>query len=227
MTDQPDFQADDLPLTDEMIVSYLEKNPAFFNRNPQLLTSIKFTDPQRGVVSLVERQQLQLRHQVHSLEEEVTQLITVANHNEKLFAVYSELYLLLLDCNNAHELLDSLFQATTELLALSNVKLWLNSSLDFIHPSLVINDCLGVMKNRLSKDDYYFGRLQQSETALIFAQQPVGSVVLVKLVHQGQELGFLAISSDDAEHFDPRMDTLLLSQFRTLVAKLLHQHLVL
>ena len=52
-----------------------------------------------------------------------------------------------------------------------------------------------------------------------------GSVVLVKLVHDDCDLGFLAISSDDAHHFDPRMDTLLLSQFKRLVAKLLKQHL--
>jgi len=47
----------------------------------------------------------------------------------------------------------------------------------------------------------------------------------VKLVHIEETIGFLAISSEDAEHFDPRMDTLLLSQFKKLVAKLLHQHL--
>ena len=50
-------------------------------------------------------------------------------------------------------------------------------------------------------------------------------MVLIKLQHNEHALGFLAISSQDAEHFDPRMDTLLLSQFRRLVAKLLHQHL--
>ncbi len=52
-----------------------------------------------------------------------------------------------------------------------------------------------------------------------------GSVVLIKLAYDEKELGFLAISSDDAHHFDPRMDTLLLSQFKRLVAKLLKQHL--
>ena len=83
--------------------------------------------------------------------------------------------------------------------------------------------CKTVWKN----SDYYFGRLQQSEQTLIFNQSCSGSVVLVKLAHEENELGFLAISSDDAHHFDPRMDTLLLSQFKRLVAKLLQQHLAL
>ena len=34
-------------------------------------------------------------------------------------------------------------------------------------------------------------------------------------------IGFLAIASQDAEHFDPQMDTLLLGQFRKLVGKLI------
>ena len=81
------------------------------------------------------------------------------------------------------------------------------------------------MQNRLTHDEYYFGRLQESEQNLIFSQPCSGSAVLIKLTHDEQNVGFLAISSTDAQHFDPRMDTLLLSQFKRLVAKLLHQQL--
>ena len=104
-------------------------------------------------------------------------------------------------------------------------KIWLADSKDFKHSSLSKNDCAGVMQNRLNKDDYYFGRLQHSEQQLIFSHTLTGSVVLVKLAHYDETIGFLAISSEDADHFDPRMDTLLLSQFKKLVSKLLLQHL--
>lgn len=216
---------DELGLTDELIATYLEANPEFFNRQPHLISALQISDVQRGTVSLVERQQLQLRQKVTALEEEITQLMSVANHNEQLFALYSDLYIELLDCSTADELLDCLFQATTELLSLSDLKIWLALDNDFTHKCVVGNDCGGVLQNRLAKEDYYFGRLQQSEQELVFSAKTGGSVVLIKLEHKGQELGFLAIGSNDAEHFDPRMDTLLLSQFRKLVAKLLHQHL--
>lgn len=218
---------DDLPLTDELVSAYLQDNPEFFHRNSELITGLRLIDNQRGTVSLVERQQQQLRQQVHNLEDEITQLMSVANHNENLFMLYSDLYLRLLDCKSANELLDCLTQATKELLSLSAFTLYLTSDVDMEHESLSKSDCLGVMQNRLSNSDYYFGRLQQSEQQLIFSHQCTGSVVLVKLVHDDCELGFLAISSDDAHHFDPRMDTLLLSQFKRLVAKLLKQHLAL
>ncbi len=218
---------DELPLTDDLVSTYLQDNPEFFARNSELMTSLRLSDVQRGTVSLVERQQQQLRQKVHNLEDEITQLMSVASHNESLFMLYSDLYLRLIDCQSASELLDCLSQATTELLSLSAFKLWLVKPVGIEHTSLSNNDCLGVMQNRLSTSDYYFGRLQQSEQQLVFSQNCSGSVVLVKLNHDEKELGFLAISSDDAHHFDPRMDTLLLSQFKRLVAKLLQQQLAL
>jgi len=223
------FQLDELPLTDELISSYLLDNPDFFTRNPVLLNSLQLADSHRGAVSLVERQQQQLRQKAHALEEEITQLMSVANHNEQLFMLYSDLYLRLLDCQSANELLDCLHQTTTELLSLAGLKLWLTSDVKVCHASLVENDCAGVMQNRLTNEDYYFGRLQQSEQQLIFSEPTLGSVVLVKLSGDktGEDLGFIAINSEDAEHFDPRMDTLLLSQFKKLVAKLLQKHLAL
>mgnify|MGYP000515666397 CR=1 FL=1 len=222
---QASIQSEEIPLNDELVVSYLQDNPEFFNRNIELLSSIRLADPHRGSVSLVERQLQVLRQKVGALEEEITDLMSVANHNEQLFMLYSDLYLRLMDCHSANELLDCLHQATTELLSLAGLKLWLAKATEIEHACLVANDCGGVMQNRLQKEDYYFGRLQQSEQQLIFSQPTEGSVVLIKLCHLDQELGFLAISSADAEHFDPRMDTLLLSQFRRLVAKLLHQRL--
>jgi uncharacterized protein YigA (DUF484 family) len=225
ITEKDLMQSAELKLSDDIVVSYLQDNPDLFNRHAELLTSLRVSDHQRGTVSLVERQQQQLRQKIHSLEEEITQLMSIANQNEQLFALYSDLYIHLLDCESAEDLLNCLHKTTTELLSLADLKLWLKQPVELSHHSLVNNDCAGVMQNRLTKDEYYFGRLQQSEQQLIFSQPTTGSVVLVRLSHHDKDLGFLAISSADAEHFDPRMDTLLLSQFRKLIAKLLQQQL--
>ncbi|WP_448212391.1 DUF484 family protein [Colwellia sp. MEBiC06753] len=230
MNEHNPIQADELPLTDELIARYLEDNPEFFNRNPQLVNGLRLTDSQRGTVSLVERQQQQLRQKITGLEEEITHLMSVANHNENLFRLYSDLYLQLIDSESAEQLLDILQRATLELLSLSALKLWLTPDFSTAHGSITTNDCADIMASRLDKEDYYFGRLQQSEQQQIFDNVNTGSVVLIKLAHTNTEgeaatLGFLAINSADADHFDPRMDTLLLSQFQKLVAKLLFQQL--
>ncbi len=225
MNEHNPLQDQELALTDELVVTYLQDHPELFTRHPEVFSSLRLIDNQRGTVSLVERQQKILREKVHSLEEEITQLMSIANHNEQLFGLYSDMYLRLLDCGSASELLDSLYQTITELLSLSEVKLWLVTPSDFSHSRLINEDCSEIFANRLSRDEYYFGRLQQSEQTLLFNENTVGSVILIKLSHEENDLGFLAISSADAEHFDPRMDTLLLSQFRKLVAKLLQQKL--
>ncbi len=225
LTEQELLQREDILLSDEVIVNFLTDNPEFFNRHPEVVTGLRLNDNQRGTVSLVERQQQQLRQKVHGLEEEITELMAIATQNEQLFVLYSDLYLRLLDCKVADELLDCLYIATTELLSLANFKMWLKKPTEFQHDCLITNDCGGVLQNRLEKDEYYFGRIQQSEQELVFSGPCEGSVVLIKLQHNHDELGFIAISSQDAEHFDPRMDTLLLGQFRKLVAKLIHQHL--
>ncbi|WP_206486050.1 DUF484 family protein [Thalassotalea sp. G2M2-11] len=226
LTQEQLMQREEISLTDDIIVSFLQDNPEFFNRHPELVANLRINDKQRGTVSLVERQQLQLREKIRTLEEEITQLMGIANQNEQLFGLYSDLYLRLLDCQTAKELLDCLYQATTELLSLSDLKLWLAEPTQFTHECLCLQDCRGILQNRLNKDEYYFGRIQQSEQELIFTSELQGSVVLIKLEHDEQLIGFLAISSQDAEHFDPRMDTLLLAQFKKLLAKLLHRHLL-
>lgn len=220
---------DDLPLTDELVLTYLQDEPEFFNRNNSLLTSLRLTDQQRGTVSLVERQQQQLRQKVSMLEDEITQLMSVAHHNEQLFSLYSDLYLKLIDCETAEKLLSCLTYTVTELLSLSVFKIWLDPNFtkhSIVNSCLSENDCSDILKNRLADDDYYFGRLQQTEQSLIFTRVCAGSVVLVKLVHDKQTFGFITISSEDAQHFDPRMDTMLLSQFKKLVSKLLYNQLV-
>ncbi|WNC68918.1 DUF484 family protein [Thalassotalea nanhaiensis] len=213
-------------LNDELVTTYLQDNPDFFGRNPQLLASLRFNDSKRGVVSLVERQQQIQRQKIHLLEEEITQLLTVANYNEQLFTVYNDLYLSLIESSDLSHFLDCLTQTTTQLLNLASFKLYLtNKDFEIGHDSIVKSDCSSVINKRFTNQDYYFGRLQQEEKELIFSEQEVGSVVLVQLTEGEQCLGFIAISSNDAEHFNPSMDTLLLNQFRTLVAKLLVQQL--
>lgn len=233
MNEQNLIDANDL-LTDDLIVSYLQDNPDFFQRNGELLTSLRLADSNRGVVSLVERQQQQLRAKVHGLEEEITQLMNTAQHNENLFHLYSDLYLCLIDNQSLTDILDNLQKTVTELLSLANCKLWLSKGTNIEHTCIVNNDCQDILEARLADEPFYFGRLKLNEQLALFnhdaqdgpfANKDIGSVVLIRLSHLDEAYGFLAIMSNDAEHFDPNMDTLLLGQFRKLVGKLIYSHM--
>ncbi|TRX55183.1 DUF484 family protein [Thalassomonas sp. M1454] len=228
MIDKENVEVDEMSLlNDELVITYLQDNPNFFNKNPQLLTSLRLADANRGVVSLVERQQQMQRQKIQLLEEEITQLLSVASYNEQLFTVYNDLYLSLIESPDLSHFLTCLSDTTTQLLNLASFKLYLtNKDFEIGHESIVKGDCSDIISKRFEKNDYYFGRIQQAEKQAIFADQEVGSVVLIQLSEGEQCLGFIAISSNDAEHFTPSMDTLLLNQFRTLIAKLLIQQLL-
>ncbi|MDN3652780.1 DUF484 family protein [Thalassotalea ponticola] len=217
---------DELSLVnDELVSAYLRENTDFFQRNPSVLQSLKLTDTSRGVVSLVERQQQLQRQKIYALEDEITQLLQTAHHNEQLFSVYNALYLRLLDSADLNEFLDHIEQ-TMQYLNLARVKLYLlDAEVDSEHPCMLSTDCSAIISKRLSHDDYYFGRLDNVEKSQLFDSTEAASVALVKLTDADRVLGFLAFSSVDADHFNPTVDTLLLEQFRTLVAKLLLQQL--
>ena len=168
INDQNLLSDDEIKLTDELIVAYLQENPEFFNRQADFVTTLRLPDHQRGTISLVERQLSQQRHKIHNLEEEITQLMVIANQNEQLFALYSDLYLRLLDCTTAVELLDCLHQATTQLLSLDALKLWLVKPAKVSHSALINNNCAEIIENRLSKDEYYFGRITTERTNIDF-----------------------------------------------------------
>lgn len=214
---------DDIELNEELVAGYLEQNPDFFTRHPELMTNLKLNDPNRGVISLVERQQQVLREKVQLLEEEITDLMAVANQNERLFVVYNDLYLGLIDCQNIDEVVNCLEHTVTEFLSLASVKLYLvdGKPEKVTHSDVLTTNCDDIIKARLDEEDYYFGRLSQTENEKIFGEMQVGSAMLIDLSFKQKHIGFVAIASFDAEHFDPRMDTLLISQLRALLAKLI------
>jgi uncharacterized protein YigA (DUF484 family) len=45
MNDEHTVQTDEIPLTDELVARFLEDNPEFFARNPNLTTQLRLQDP--------------------------------------------------------------------------------------------------------------------------------------------------------------------------------------
>ena len=71
-----------------------------------------------------------------------------------------------------------------------------------------------LLGQRLPGQDYYFGRLSQSEKQALFGHDVlVNSVALMRL----GDLGVLAFASSDPSHFSPHNDTLLLGQLGRLL----------
>ncbi|MBY6064613.1 DUF484 domain-containing protein [Pseudidiomarina sediminum] len=212
----------DAVVDDSLIAAYLEENPDFFDRHPQLLQHLSVRHQSKGAVSLVERQQQVLRQRVQQLEEEITELMVTARRNEELFRYFSELYVKLLQSRSIDEVMDSLQLTFSEQLQMPALTLkFFDSPLDLEAQFTFAADThKQLLSKRFQEDSIYLGRLTRDEQRLLFQDENIGSVVLLLLGEQG-ELGMLAIGNHDAGHFEPAMDTLLVKQLQVLLSLIL------
>lgn len=195
---------------DELIIrEYLLDNPDFFNRYPELLLAMRLPHTERGAISLVERRQEMLRQRVTLLEEEITSLLTMAARNEKIYLFNTELSFKLLNCADLISLKEVLADNLKQQFNFSHVRL--------INVLDVDIEMKAIWEQRLRKG-HYFGRLTQQEAKRLFGAE-VGSVALVKLAEDIPVI--FAIASQDATHFHPDMDNMLLEQLRRLLAYML------
>jgi len=217
-------QLDELSsLLDESIIAeYLELNPDFFSRHPQLLASLKLPTPHDGTLSLVQRQHSIMRQKIATLEDEITALMGIAAQNQQLYQKFTQLFYQLLNCQTVTQLAQSLSDYFTAQLALDHVALILFSD---DAPAGLAQKRQGfenLMVQRLGRHKHYFGRINQQEQQLLFKNTVEGSLALISLGNHG-ELGLLAIASHDANHFHPEMDNLMLTQLCRLISSLINR----
>ncbi|MCU7994888.1 DUF484 family protein [Shewanella glacialipiscicola] len=204
---EPLMPQTNVPFDELIIREYLLDNPSFFNRYPELLLAMRLPHMERGAISLVERRQEMLRQRVSQLEEEITSLLTMATRNEKIYQFNTELSFKLLNCADLISLKEVLADSLKMQFNFSHVRLI----------SVLDADMKAIWDQRLHKG-HYFGRLTQQEAKRLFGSE-VGSVALTRLSEDTPVI--FAIASQDATHFHPDMDNMLLEQLRRLLAHML------
>ena len=192
--------------------AFLLENPEFFAQYPDLLEKIKLPHEHKGSVSLVEIQSDQLRQKVRQLNFKLNQLVTIAKQNEKIYRVYTDLNVQLLRCESVAEVQFTLEDVLQERLQLSSAVI---KSFKGPHAIPELQQRLFTEK-RFKNTNFFFGRLSQHERQLLFGESPAESVALM-LLGDNRDLGILGISSSDASHFTPDMDTLLLQQLQQVL----------
>ncbi|MCW8091066.1 DUF484 family protein [Alteromonas sp. ASW11-130] len=196
----------------EDVRNYLLKHPEFFNQHPDLLERLRIPHQQKGSVSLVELQSEQYRKKLRQLNYKLNQLIGVAKQNEKIYRVYTDLNVQLLTCKSVADIqlkLEDVLQDQLDLAAVV-IKMFKGPhALPELQKKLIT-------EKRFKQTPFFFGRLSQHEKQLLFSDQPAESVALISLGRKN-DLGLVGVSSADATHFTPDMDTLLLKQLQQVL----------
>lgn len=215
-------QDEQLILDPQAVKDYLLANPQFFIHNPEVLQTIRLPHQERGVVSLVERQQELLRGKVQRLEEEITQLMSIARQNEAIFLAFSDLYLQIINSSDAATLYQAMLNIISKQLHLPSI--YLKRFAEDESEFHINRDQLAtLLDHRLDKSDYYFGRLTLAEQHQLFTNESdIKSAALMLLGEEG-EIGFVAFGSTDENHFFPGMDILFLKELRKILGLMMER----
>ncbi|MBD1576433.1 DUF484 family protein [Vibrio sp. S11_S32] len=209
-------------LTAEIVADYLKDHPDFFADRGRLLDRLSISHQQQGAVSLVEIQMRRQRQKIEELEEDITQLMSLAAKNDRTFHQLMDLQQQLLRC-------DSLSQLVTALDGYAN-NIGLKSHIFLLDQqynkwALEAETHQRFITNHLNGKQAYLGRLNRNDRHALFGGDrfasdelsELGSYVILPLVRK-ESLGLLAFSSQEGGHFQPEMDTLFLNHLCALVA---------
>lgn len=215
-------------LSEQDVISFLKSDPDFFVRNPLLAASVPVTHEPQGTTSLVNIRLQQQRARISALEEQLSELMTIASDNEKLFGIFADIYTALYSCESVNQMQRILVNELQSQLPLAAVNLHINESYFQIkapHYNLAISagKLIQIGRLKFAGSDHYLGPIAGLENMQLFAPDAlVNSVALMALGERGK-YGLLAIGSANATHYQEGMDNLLLSQLCRIISTLLPQ----
>ncbi len=205
-------------LDDQQVADYLRANPDFFAQFPGVLQGLRLPHQQKGSVSLVERQAEQMRERVKVLQSQIADLVDIAKQNERIYRVYADLNLRLYGCKSISDVERALDDVLLNQLDLTEVSIRLFG----FDNDLPETSKRHLLKKRFSDKIFYLGRLNHSETQMVFTTPGVQSVAMMLIGERG-EMGILAVGSKEPHHFHPGMDTLLFTQLQKFLTLIIPQ----
>jgi uncharacterized protein YigA (DUF484 family) len=228
------------PEFEKSVVKYLQKNPDFFSREPELLATMQLSHESGSAVSLVERQVSVLRQQKDELKKQLHSLIHNSRINEELSEKINALIIALLDSTSIIDCLDIIsnqlqkdFKADSVVLRLfqSQFKNIQDSSIlqkreEFVDWSEPV---LGAFEKVIKGRQPVCGNLKKGQLDSLFETHAddISSAALIPLLDNNDAsvcYGMLAIGSNDRNHFHAEMGTLFLSHLGKIISILLNKY---
>jgi len=208
---------------EDAVGRFLEDNPDYFSRNPQLLRQLEIPHPETGrAISLIERQVLALREDNAGLEAQLCQLIDNATRNDALAGQLHSFTLQLMQASSLETALEAVQQFLQTTLNLNHAFIRLEvdppesvDRTDFVAPD---NKVMKQLADRVRKGESQCGvRLSDAESAELFFANYDGSIALVP-IREKRFLGTLVLASDDPKRFTNGMATTYLNRIGELIA---------
>ena len=215
-------------ITEEMMAEYLQANPDFFNKHPELIAELEIPHERGAAVSLVEKQVAVLREQNQQTRKRLHELIEIARQNEELARRMHQLALTLMEADEPKDIFKTMYENLKKNFHADRAVVRLFADPAFVD-SFPTDEFSGkevteqsLFKSIIDKRLPLSGRMKRQQQVFLFGDDgdEIASSVLVPLHGEGWG-GILAIGSFDAERFQPGMGVELLANMGEILSFIL------
>ncbi|MDG2501316.1 MAG: DUF484 family protein [Porticoccaceae bacterium] len=216
--------------TEQLVRDFLQDNPTFLDKNPDILESLTLPHNAGNAVSLVERQVGVMRDRNKEMRNRLDNMLETAHDNDLLFEKTKRLVLNLLEAKNLAALVETLYDSLGKDFAIDFYSLTLLGDEEQLPATMArvasiekANEKVGTL---LSSNRAVCGVLREDEMLFLFGEKglQVGSVAAVPLRFNNL-YGILAVGNSDPNFYKSSMGTLFLSYIAEVLHRILPQYL--
>lgn len=216
--------------TEQIVRDFLQANPTFLDKNPDILESLSLPHNAGNAVSLVERQVGVMRDRNKEMRKRLDNMLETAHDNDLLFEKTKRLVLNLLEAKNLPALIETLYDSLGKDYAIDFYSLTLLGDDKQLPPTMArvssiekANEKVGTL---LGSSRAVCGVLREDEMTFLFGEKglQVGSVAAVPLRYNNL-YGILAVGNSDPNFYKSSMGTLFLSYIAEVLNRILPKYL--
>lgn len=204
-------------ISEEEILSYLEKHPDLLMKHPDLLEKLQIPhNTGQGMVSLIERQVEVLRDKNRQQEERLLALVNNAQQNEEITEKLHHYSLQLSSASSINELLQNTATELQQLFDLAVVSIYIKPEYQngSLQTSTLTEKTFAALFDTLGKDTSSCQNTLDDEllTALFGDDSSAVKSCALLALDTPHRVGLIALGASERERFSPHMGTLILSR---------------
>jgi len=187
------------------LMAFLEQQPDIFERHPELLERVRFSDD-RGTSSLLERQVAALKERLGRFQSQQFELIEVAKENEQISDSFSQIICQLIGFTNLSEFASEFPTALRKTFEIDEVSF--KTELATSRRTDETESYADTLRRLANKDAACDNRWPSNIHSLFFSPA-IKSAALVPMLNKekGDILGVLALGSSDSNRYTNELGT--------------------
>lgn len=208
---------------EDAVARYLEENPDYFQRHPDLLARIALSHEVGGrAVSLIERQVQVLRDENRNLQRQLRELLGNARDNDALTARIHRFALAMADARTLDDTLDAASDILRQEFNLDGVRLLVRGHAGAVGDDRQLDELLA----RVQEGKPVCGEAPEAATLRALFGEHATDIKTWALVALGgaSPFGALAVGSRDPYRFHAGMGTVFLTRIGELLTHALARH---